>query len=243
MSLFSESSLEPSSFLFSTSNHCPPSPQASFSPVLVSRHPASLGTSGGRGRLPPGRRAPLALPASPRFAGPRSTKRGGRSPAPNAVLQTLRGPYAVPACSGEAHLAAETDPKAEPEPRRGPRASPTAKSVPGGGDPGGAGCAAAAGRCPPVSAARPHVRLPGPRRRPQAQQHQPPPSGPRPRRPRRPDSAPRAHPGPPARGRPWGEAAGAAGGARGGDRRAQRLHVEGERTVTSRHSGRQTPCG
>lgn len=119
-------------------------------------------------------------------------------------------------------------------PRRGRLAG---KSVPGGGDPGGAGCAAAAGRCSPVSAARPHVRLPGPRRRPQAQQHQPPPSGPRPRRPRRPDSAPRAHPGPPARGRPWGEAAGAAGG---GDRRAQRLHVEGERTVTSRHSGRQT---
>lgn len=46
-------------------------------------------------------------------------------------------------------------------PRRGRLAG---KSVPGGGDPGGAGCAAAAGRCSPVSAARPHVRLPGPPR-------------------------------------------------------------------------------
>lgn len=121
-------------------------------------------------------------------------------------------------------------------PRRGRLAG---KSVPGGGDPGGAGCAAAAGRCSPVSAARPHVRLPGPPRaapRPSSTSRRLPGRA----RPRRPDSAPRAHPGPPARGRPWGEAAGAAGGARGGDRRAQRLHVEGERTVTSRHSGRQT---
>lgn len=39
----------------------------------------------------------------------------------------------------------------------------------------------------------------------------------------------------------WGGGGrGGTAGARGGDRRAQRLHVEGERTVTSRHSGRQT---